>query len=47
MSNFTKLEFVALDISGKNYPSWIFYAEIYLNTMNLEATIKEENQASL
>ena len=36
MSNITKLEFVALDISRKNYLSWI-----------LEVMIKEGNQASL
>ena len=47
MSNLTKLEFVALDILGKNYLSWILDIEIHLNAMNLEATIKEGNQASL
>ncbi|KAG2727818.1 hypothetical protein I3760_01G176500 [Carya illinoinensis] len=47
MSNLTKLEFVALDISEKNYLSWIFDAEIHLNAMNLENTIKEGNQGSL
>ena len=47
MSNLTKLEFVALDISGKNYLSWILNVEIQLDAMNLGATIKEENQASL
>ena len=48
MSNLTKLEFVALDILGKNYLSWILDIEIHLNNaMILEATIKEGNQASL
>ncbi|KAG6625259.1 hypothetical protein CIPAW_16G084200 [Carya illinoinensis] len=47
MSNLTKLKFVALDISGKNYLSWIFDAEIHLDTMNLGNTIKEGNQGSL
>ena len=47
MSNFTKLEFVALDISGKNYLSWILDAKIHLDAMNLGAMIKEGNQASL
>ena len=47
MSNLTKLEFVVLYISGKNYISWILNAEIHLDAMNLEATIKEGNQASL
>ena len=47
MSNITKLEFVALDILGKNYLSWILDAEKHLDAMNRRATIKEENQASL
>ena len=47
MSNITKLEFVALAISGKNYLSWILNVEIHLDAMNLGATIKEGNQASL
>ena len=47
MSNLTKLEFVAHDISGKNYLSWILNAEIHLDAMNLGATIKEGNLASL
>ena len=47
MSNLTKLEFVALDIFGKNYLSWILDAEIHLDAMNLGNTIKEGNQASL
>ncbi|XP_059625405.1 uncharacterized protein LOC132268593 [Cornus florida] len=47
MSNLTKLEFVALDISGKNYLSWILDAEIRLDAMNLGETIKKNNNASL
>ena len=47
MSNLTKLKFVILDISGKNYLSWILDTEIHLDAMNLGATIKEGNQASL
>ena len=47
MSNLKKLESVALDISGKNYLSWILDAEIHLDAMNLGNTIKEGNQASL
>ena len=44
---FTKLKFVALDISRKKYLSWILNAEIHLDAMNLGATIKKGNQASL
>ena len=47
MSNLTKLEFVALEISGKNYLSWILDTEIHLNAINLKTTIKERNQVSL
>ena len=46
MTNIIKLEFVALDISGKNYLSWILDADIHLDVMNLENTIKERNTAS-
>ena len=46
MANLTKLEFVALDISGKNYLSWILDAQIHLDAMNLGETIKENNTAS-
>ncbi|XP_059664119.1 uncharacterized protein LOC132309876 [Cornus florida] len=47
MSNLTKLEFVALDISGKNYLSWILDAQIHLDAMGFGDTIKEKNDASL
>jgi hypothetical protein len=46
MSNLTKLEFVALDVFGNNYLSWILDVEIHLELMNLGNTIKEDNQAS-
>ena len=46
MSNLTKLEFVALDIFGKNYLSWILDVEIHQNSMNLGETIKEGNEKS-
>ncbi|CAM8910540.1 unnamed protein product [Rhodiola kirilowii] len=46
MSNLSKLEFNALDISGKNYLAWILDAEIHLNAMDLGDAIKEGNNAS-
>nr|XP_016500221.1 PREDICTED: uncharacterized protein LOC107818705 [Nicotiana tabacum] len=46
MSNLSKLEFVALDISGKNYLSWVFDAEIHLATKGLGNTITHGNEAS-
>ena len=46
MSNLTKLEFVALDISGKKYISWILDVEIHLEAMALVETIKDDNEES-
>ena len=46
MSNLAKLEFVALDITGKNYLSWVLDAEIHLDANGLGDTIKESNKAS-
>ena len=46
MTNITKLEFATIDISGKNYLSWILDAEIHLDAMNIGNTIKEGNIAS-
>ncbi|XP_042380127.1 uncharacterized protein LOC121972537 [Zingiber officinale] len=47
MSNLSKLEFVALDISGTNYLSWILDVEIHLDAMGLGDTIKDGNKESL
>ncbi|XP_039126940.1 uncharacterized protein LOC120263097 [Dioscorea cayenensis subsp. rotundata] len=47
MSNLAKLDFVTLDISVKNYLSWVFDAEIHLNANGLGQTIKDGNQESL
>ena len=47
MSNIIKLEFVALEISSKNYLEWIPDAEIHLDAMNLRNTIIEGNSTSL
>ncbi|XP_012833516.1 PREDICTED: uncharacterized protein LOC105954393 [Erythranthe guttata] len=46
MANITKLEFAALDISGRNYLTWILDAEIHLNAMNLGNTIKDGTEES-
>ncbi|XP_073273254.1 uncharacterized protein [Primulina huaijiensis] len=46
MANITKLEFEALDLTGKNYLSWILDAEVHLISMNLGDTIKEGNEMS-
>ena len=46
MSYLTKLEFVTLDISSKNYLSWILDVDIYLEAMAFGDTIKDVNKAS-
>ncbi|KAL0446282.1 UNVERIFIED_CONTAM: hypothetical protein Slati_1756100 [Sesamum latifolium] len=46
MSNLEKLDFVALDITGNNYLSWVLDAEIHLDANDFENTIKEGNEAS-
>ena len=46
MSNLSKLEFIALDVTGKNYLSWVLDAEIHLDANGLGDTIKEGNKAS-
>ncbi|KAK9682791.1 hypothetical protein RND81_10G096500 [Saponaria officinalis] len=47
MSNISKLEFLALDISGKNYLSWIIDAEVHLSAASLGNTITEGNKESV
>jgi len=46
MTNFAKLEFVALDITSNNYLSWILDAEIHLDAMDPGDTIKDDNETS-
>ncbi|KAK8313494.1 hypothetical protein V6Z12_D01G111200 [Gossypium hirsutum] len=46
MSNHTKLEFVALDITRKNYLSWMLDVEIHLDAKGLGEAINEGNEAS-
>ncbi|XP_055801757.1 uncharacterized protein LOC129870902 [Solanum dulcamara] len=46
MLNLSKLEFVALDISEKNYLSWVLNAEIHLDAKGLGATITGCNTTS-
>ncbi|XP_021856095.2 uncharacterized protein [Spinacia oleracea] len=46
MSNLAKLEIVALDITGKNYLSWVLDSEIHQDAKGLGDTIKEGNKAT-
>ena len=47
MTNLANLEFVALEITEKNYMSWILDVELHLKSMGLIDTIKENNNTSL
>ncbi|XP_074348940.1 uncharacterized protein LOC141687528 [Apium graveolens] len=42
MANLEKLEFVALDVSGNNYLSWVLDAELHLSANGLKDTIDPE-----
>ncbi|XP_074288235.1 uncharacterized protein LOC141613400 [Silene latifolia] len=46
MSNLTKLDFAAFDISGSNYSEWVLDAEMYLKSYALGEAIKVGNTAS-
>ncbi|CAM8990491.1 unnamed protein product [Rhodiola kirilowii] len=46
MSNLARLEFTALDVSGRNYLAWVVDAELHLASNNLEKTIVETSTAS-
>ncbi|KAK9677329.1 hypothetical protein RND81_11G136700 [Saponaria officinalis] len=43
MSNIAKLEFVALDITGKNYLSWVLDVEIHLDAKGIDPQILWSN----
>lgn len=47
MSNLTKLEFVALDVSSNNYLFWVLDTEIHLDATNLRNAIKKSCLAQL
>ena len=47
MSNLSKLEFAALDISGNNYLPWTLDAKIHLTANGLGETIINGNKASI
>ncbi|XP_074373730.1 uncharacterized protein LOC141714088 [Apium graveolens] len=42
MANLAKLEFVALDVSGNNYLSWVLDAKLHLSANGLKDTIDPE-----
>ncbi|XP_070676293.1 uncharacterized protein [Malus domestica] len=46
MANLGNLDFVALDITEKNYLTWVMEANIHLEAENIGDTIKEGKNAS-
>nr|XP_028953879.1 uncharacterized protein LOC114822896 [Malus domestica] len=46
MANLTKLDFTALDVTGKIYLTWVLDTKIHLEARNLGDTIREENNSS-
>ncbi|KAM0969646.1 hypothetical protein EV1_017638 [Malus domestica] len=46
MANLAKLDFAGLDITGKNYLTWVLDTKIHLEAGNLKDTIREENNSS-
>ncbi|GAV77823.1 hypothetical protein CFOL_v3_21293, partial [Cephalotus follicularis] len=46
MSNIENRKFIALDISGKNYLSWVLDVKLHLSAKKLRHTIEEENAAT-
>ncbi|XP_050138031.1 uncharacterized protein LOC126614414 [Malus sylvestris] len=46
MANLAKLDFAALDITGKNYLTWVLDTKIHLEVANLGYTIKEDSSSS-
>ena len=46
MSNISKLEFEALDITGNNYLNWSQDAELHLQARNLGDAITSDNTMS-
>ncbi|KAB2619856.1 hypothetical protein D8674_037422 [Pyrus ussuriensis x Pyrus communis] len=42
MSNLNKLDFTALEVSGKNYLKWVQDVKLHLTAKNLRLAIEEE-----
>ncbi|KAM1363473.1 hypothetical protein PS1_028705 [Malus domestica] len=42
MSNLNKLDFTALEVSGRNYLKWVQDVKLHLTTKNLHPAIEEE-----
>ncbi|GAV73074.1 hypothetical protein CFOL_v3_16561, partial [Cephalotus follicularis] len=46
MANIQNQKFISLDISGKNYLSWVLDVKLHLSVKKLRHTINEDNAAS-
>ncbi|XP_050113912.1 uncharacterized protein LOC126592233 [Malus sylvestris] len=46
MANLAKLDYATLDITGKNYLTWVLDTKIHLEAENLGDTIREESSSS-
>ncbi|GAV87277.1 hypothetical protein CFOL_v3_30703, partial [Cephalotus follicularis] len=46
MANIENRKFIALDISGKNYLSWVLDMKLHLSAKKLRHKIDEDNPAS-
>ncbi|XP_070675677.1 uncharacterized protein [Malus domestica] len=46
MTNLAKLDFAVLDITGKNYLTWVLDTKIHLEAANLGDIIREESSSS-
>ena len=44
MSNLAKLEFAALEVTGKNYMPWIMDVKMHLQSQGIQNTINEHNE---
>ncbi|KAM2523742.1 hypothetical protein PS1_030534 [Malus domestica] len=42
MSNLNKLDFIALEVSGRNYLKWVQDVKLYLTAKNLRIAIEDE-----
>ncbi|KAM1059667.1 hypothetical protein ACFX2B_024171 [Malus domestica] len=47
MSNLNKLDFIALEVSGRNYMKWVQDVKFHLTAKSLKATIEEPTDDAL
>ncbi|KAM2594598.1 hypothetical protein TB1_043601 [Malus domestica] len=47
MSNLNKLDFTALEVSGRNYLKWVQDVKLHCTTKSLRATIEEPTEDNL